>query len=316
MRIIYAASGEFAVPALRSLLDAGYDIPFVLTQPDRGAGRGRKVRPTPVREAAERLGVNVIPTPDINAPEMCQRVSASGARVGVTTAFGQKMGPEILAALPGGWVNIHASLLPAYRGAAPFQRAVLDGCEETGVTVFRLVERMDAGPVLVTRRTAVRPEETADELHDRLAAIGCDAIKAALPLFEHEIPDGTPQDESQATRAPKLRKEDGVVDFNRPAVEVAAHICGMWSWPGATCRFVAADGQRSEPVILARARVVEAPGPPGDSLSPGRIDDRLYVATADSFIELLEIKPQAGRVMPWPDFVNGRHVRPGDRFEA
>ncbi len=316
MRIIFAASGDFAVPVLRSLTRAGYEIPFVLTQPDRQAGRGKALTPTPVRQVATELGLEVVATGDANSADIIGRVADSGARVGVTTAFGQKIGAELLTALPGEWVNIHASLLPAYRGAAPFQRAILDRAEQTGVTVFRLVERMDAGPILLTRRTGLKPEETAEELHDRLAAIGCDAIKAALPLFENEIPAGDPQDESKATRAPKLRKEDGVIDFARPAADVAAHVCGMWSWPGATCRFVSADGQRNEPVTLARARVAETPPGADTPGAPGQIDERLYVAAAAGQIELLEIKPQGGRLMPWPDFVNGRHVRPGDWFEA
>ena len=237
----------------------------------------------------------------------------------MTAAFGQKIGPALLEAPLAGWINVHASLLPAYRGASPIHRAVLDCCRHTGVTVFRLTERMDAGPILATRRTAVKPQETTDELHDRLAAIACDALKSVLPLFKDDVPEGVPQDESQATTAPRLGKQDGRIDFSRPAEVEAAHICGMWSWPGATCRYVASDAGRSERVTLARARVAEVPPTPGPAGRratgpPGRIDERLYVTAGSGFVELLEVKPQAGRLMSWPDFVNGRHVNPGDRF--
>lgn len=315
MRIIVAASGEFAVPALRSLNESDCHIALVLTQPDRVAGRGRKTKPTPVRQAAQEFGLQVLPTDDVNSAEILDRVKAAEARVGVVAAFGQKIGPALLEAIPAGWINLHASLLPAYRGASPIHRAVLDRCDETGVTVFRLVERMDAGPILVTRQTAIKPDETTDELHYRLARIGCDAVKAALALFENAIPDGTPQDESQVTRAPKLRKQDGWIDFTRSADQVAAHVCGMWDWPGATCRFVSADGKRNERVILARVRPAETLAKPPAGAPPGQIGEQLYVIAGDGFIELLEIKPESGRVMTWPDFVNGRHVKPGDRFE-
>ena len=314
MRTIFAGSGEFAVPALRRLADRGGDIAFVLTQPSRQAGRGRKMTPTPVHRQADELGLEVIATHQANAPEIVERIRRGEVRLGVTAAFGQKIGSALLEAPVAGWINLHASLLPTYRGASPIHRVVLDRGERTGVTVFRLTERMDAGPVLTSRWTGINPEETTSELHDRLAGIACDALGAALPLFENDIPEGTPQDESKATPAPRLSKSDGRIDFSRPAEVEAAHICGMWSWPGATCDFVSTAG-RHERVTLARARVPELL-PAASALPPGRIDDRYYVAAGLGFVELLEIKPQGGRLMTWPDFVNGRHVQPGDRFEA
>ncbi|MFQ5489198.1 MAG: methionyl-tRNA formyltransferase [Phycisphaerae bacterium] len=314
MRIIYAGSGHFAVPALRSIHAAGHEIAFVLTQPDRPAGRGKHPMPTPVRAMAQQLGLEVVAKEQVNSDEFVERVRSSGAVVGVVAAFGQKLGPDLLESLPAGWINIHASLLPAYRGAAPVHRAILDRVDQTGVTVFKLVERMDAGPILTVRRTGPKPDETTAELHDRLAAIGCDAVKAALPLFADGIPDGTPQDEANVTFAPKLNKTDGRIDFSRPAQVEAAHINGMWSWPGARCVFVTADGSRTEPVTLARARPAEVAESRHDP-QPGLIDDRLYVAAGEGFVELLEIKPEGGRIMTWPEFVNGRHVTAGDRFE-
>jgi len=316
MRVVFAGSGDFAVPALRCLAGSSHEIALVLTQPDRQAGRGRRLTPTPVREWAEKLKLPTVAVSDVNDPEIVHRISASDAALGVVAAFGQKIGPDLLTAPPAGWINLHASLLPAYRGAGPIQRAILDRCERTGVTVFRLTSRMDAGPILTTRWTAIKPDETASELHDRLAGIGCDAMLAALDLFGKGIPEGTPQDESQATRAPKLSKEDGRIDFNRDAGMVAALVRAMWSWPGATCRFVCTSTSRSDYVTLARARVAEGTAGCATELAPGALDERLYVAAGSGFVELLEIRPQGGRVMTWPDFVNGRHVQPGDRFET
>jgi len=171
---------------------------------------------------------------------------------------------------------------------------------------------MDAGPILTQRWTYVRPQETACELHDRLARIGPDAVRAALDLYaDGPIPEGQPQDPAQVTRAPKLRKADGWIDFTRPAAVLGHFVCGMWSCPGAVCTFESADGSRREQVTLARARMGDAMAA---GLDPGVLDVRLFAATGDGWLEILEIKPAAGRRMTWQEFVNGRHVRPGDRF--
>ncbi|MCH8913797.1 MAG: hypothetical protein IIA33_09550, partial [Planctomycetes bacterium] len=173
-------------------------------------------------------------------------------------------------------------------------------------------QRMDAGPILTTRWTSPKPQETADELHDRLAAIAVDAITGALELYATDPnPPGEPQDDAAATRAPKLRKEDGFIDFARPAAELAHFVCGMWDWPGARCRFSSSDGTRNEDVVLARARLAERHT---EGLPSGQLDSRLLVATGDGMLELLEIKPAGGKLMTWPDFANGRHVKAGDRF--
>ncbi len=315
MRLVVLATGEFAVPTLRSLHGGGgQEIACVVTQPDRARGRGRKTTPTPAKECALELGYEVIEAPDVNDPAMVARIAAYGAALGLVVAFGQKLGDALLEAFPQGCINLHASLLPKYRGAAPYQWAVIRGEERSGVTVFRLSSRMDAGPILATRWTLIKPEETAAELHDRLAQIGPDAVADALDLYAHgRIPAGQSQDAEQATKAPKLTKQDGHIDFRQPAEVLASRICGLWSWPGALCDFVSEDGGRRERVILARARVAEAGGTPR---TPGIIDTRLFVSTADGFVELLELKPQSGRLMTWSEFVNGRHVKAGDRFES
>lgn len=315
MRILFFGSGEFAIPTLRSIAEDGHEIVAVVTQPDRPRGRGKELSPTPVKSAAIDRRLSVLATDDVNSAEMTAQLKSLGADLAYVAAFGQKIGRELLGAFPVGIVNLHASLLPALRGAAPINWAIINGDGETGVTVFRLVEKMDAGPILVQRRTVIGDVETADELHDRLARIGCDAVRATLELLAAQ-PDtsGTPQDPSKATIAPKLSKNDGHITFDQPAVKLADRILGLWSWPGATCRYVSADGRRDEIVTLARARPYEGQKMPAGADDAGRITEVLSVRTADGELEILEIKPAGGRLMPWQDFVNGRHVAPGDRF--
>ena len=316
MRILFFGSGEFSIPTLASLGDDGHKVVAVVTQPDRARGRGKRPSPTPPREYASEHGIPTLAPEDVNAPDVVAHLKSLKPELGYVAAFGQKIGRELLEAFPAGIINLHASLLPLLRGAAPIQWSILNGDAETGVTVFRLVEKMDAGPILVQRRTLINPGETANELHDRLARIGCDAVRAAVELLaaDPKAP-GTPQDPAKATKARKLAKADARVTFDQPVGVVARRICGLWSWPGAVCRFASADGSRNETVTLARAIPYEGqarPAPSPDYL--GRITEMMSVQCLDAELALLQIKPAGGRLMDWRDFVNGRHVRAGDRF--
>lgn len=316
MRVLFFGSGEFAVPTLFSISHDGHEIVAVVSQPDKPRGRGQDMLPTPVKREALELGLPVVTPPDVNAVEVVAHLKSLNADLAYVAAFGQKIGPDLLDAFPVGIVNLHASLLPALRGAAPIQRAVMNGLAETGVTIFRLVEKMDAGPILVQRRTAIAPDETADELHERLSRIGCDAVRAALvDLEKNPSNPGTAQDTEKVTYAPKLTKADGAIRFDETAQSLAKRICGLWSWPGAMCRYQSADGKRDEQVTIGRAlpytiRTRSATSPE----ECGRINDMMRVQVADADLEISEIKPAGGRLMAWRDFVNGRHVQEGDRF--
>jgi methionyl-tRNA formyltransferase len=316
MRILFFGSGEFSIPTLASLLSDGHQIVTAVTQPDRARGRGKHPAPTPAREYAQQRGVPTLAPEDVNAPDVVAHLKSLRPDLGYVAAFGQKIGRELLEAFPAGIVNLHGSLLPALRGAAPIQWSILNGDAEAGVTVFRLVEKMDAGPILVQRRTLINPSETADELHDRLARIGCDAVRAAVDLLaaDPKTP-GTPQDASKATKARKLTKADARIAFDQPVDRVARRVCGLWSWPGAACRFASADGARDEIVTLARAMPYQGNTRPASSSDEvGRITEMMSVQCLDSELALLQIKPAGGRLMDWRDFVNGRHVTAGDRF--
>ena len=237
MRILFVGSGEFALPTLRRLVDGGHEVPLIVTQPAKPSGRGRRTQATPVRDLAEELGIKSIEPDDVNALEIVSRIKSLDARLGVVVAFGQKLGPGLLQAMPGGCLNLHASLLPALRGAAPIHWAIVRGAARTGCTVFRVVKRMDAGPILATCETAIDPQETTGALHDRLAKLGVEAVQEAIAQFEGgEIPSGTPQDDALATPAPKLKKADGFIHFDRPTREVLNRIRGMTPWPGAAAQ--------------------------------------------------------------------------------
>ena len=316
MRIVFFGSGEFGIPCLRMLQHEGHALPLVITQPDRPAGRGRAPHPTPIRAFALELGLETVATPRVNEPDVAARVRAAGAELAVVIAFGQKIGRALIDMFPVGIVNLHGSLLPRWRGAAPIQWSIMSGDEQAGVSVFRIVEKMDAGPLLSHRRTQIKPAETAEELHDRLAAIGCDALKAAMERLVRDPRDpGDPQDESLVTVAPRLSKADGRLDFARPAIELERRINGLYSWPGARCRFVSQAG-RQEEVILARALADAALAGPTPPSEVGVVTLRGGVMSGRGELAILEILPQNSRKMSWEDFVNGRHVRPGDRFES
>ncbi|NOX58798.1 MAG: methionyl-tRNA formyltransferase [Planctomycetes bacterium] len=313
------ASGDFAVPTLRALVDRGHDLPLVITQPDKGSGRGRRAQCTPVKKSATDLGLNVLATPSINDEAIVEQLRALKPELGLAIAFGQKIGPEVRSVFSRDCINLHASLLPKYRGAAPFQWSVINGEQTSGVTTFRLVDRMDAGPIYLQRSTALNPQERACELHDRLAGVGVDAVNATIELLEADpCVEPTPQDDAGATRAPKLSKSDGFLSFDQPVAVLANRINGLWDWPGARCVFKSAATGKTEEVILALARVgsEEKPTIERPTIEPGTLDFRCQVAASDGLLEVLEVKPAGGRLMPFEAYVNGRHIQSGDRFET
>ena len=309
MRIVFLGTGDFAVPALRALADAGHAIVAAVSQPDRPAGRGRKIKPTAVHVAADELGIRHVQVEDVNAPELTEVFEAD---IGVVAAFGQRIGAVILDALPRGCVNIHGSLLPKYRGAAPYQWAIINGETTTGVTVFQLDRRWDAGPVWSKHEISIGETETADELHGRLAELGAAAIVETLPLIESGGFEPQFQDRSQATRAPKLSRADAVIDWSQPAVQIVRCINGLWSWPAATCTFASRTG-RQERLQLARAKIADPVASPGD-IPAGGFGPEGTVQTGAGRIQLLEVKPAGGKCMPFAAFANGRDVAPPDRL--
>jgi methionyl-tRNA formyltransferase len=312
MKIAFLGTGEFAVPALRAVHAAGHEIRLAISQPDRPAGRGRAIAPTPVHLAADALRIPHLQSEQINALE--PGASLRGAELAIVAAFGQKLGAGLLATPARGCINIHGSLLPRYRGAAPYQWALINGDAETGVTVFQIDERWDAGPIWGMRATPIGDTETADELHDRLATLGADLIVEVIASFAAGTAVAATQNPALATRAPKLAKADGFVDWSRDAFTVARRINGLWSWPSATVAFEAATGKH-ERVQLARAALVERTSQPNDAPA-GAFRTDAAVQCGHGSIRVLEIKPAGGKLMPFDAFLRARDVRPPARFLA
>lgn len=308
MRLAFLGTGDFGGPALRALCAApGIDVVVAISQPDRPSGRGQAVRPTPIHAVAEELGVRHLQTADVNAalpPDTLRDVDLA-----VVVAFGQKIGPALLAAVSGGFINIHASLLPKYRGAAPFQWAVIRGERETGVTIFKLNERWDAGPIWGQARVEIGEVETACELHDRLAQVGAPLLLKTLARWRDGRLQESAQDASLASNAPKLKKTDGFVDFSRDAFTVARRINGLWDWPGVSAMLAPRTGKR-ELVQLARAEALSGE----NEAPPGILGADLTVACGTGRVRILEVKPAGKRLMAFEEFARGRRLAPGAAF--
>ncbi|MBU0640116.1 MAG: methionyl-tRNA formyltransferase [Planctomycetes bacterium] len=311
MRLAFLGTGDFAAPALRALVEAGHQALVAISQPDRPAGRGRAVRPTPVHAVADELGVTHVQTADVNALDL--QATFGAAQVGVVAAFGQKIGQTLLDTIPSGCINIHGSLLPRYRGAAPIQRAIINGDEKTGVTIFQLDRDWDSGAVWTQRETSIAETETADELHDRLAQIGAALVVETLTIMAAGQTRPHHQDPAAATRARKLSRADGIVDWTQTARLIVRRIHGLWSWPVATCTFASHSGKR-ERVQLARAEVADPGAGPRAELVPGAFCEDGTVQAGTGRVRLLEVKPAGGKLMSFEAFARGRQVQPPDRL--
>ncbi|NLZ07582.1 MAG: methionyl-tRNA formyltransferase [Phycisphaerae bacterium] len=312
MNIVYLGSGEFGVPCLDALKASHHEIALVVTQPPQPAGRGRKCCPMPVGHWAESHAKPSIETDNVNAADVSKRIAAVRPDILVVIAFGQKIGPELLALPPHGAINVHASLLPKYRGAAPINWAIIRGEKETGVSIITVADRMDAGDILAQRGTQIGVHETAGELHDRLARVAPPLLLETLDRIEEGTATYTKQDEFLASKAPKLKKADGEVDFRLPAYVVADKVRGFWPWPGASSHYLSTRTGKTVRVTLALADVIWGPTPA--SAVPGTFDEDLNVACGDGKLGIRKIKPAGSGLMEFKDFINGWHVQPGDRF--
>jgi methionyl-tRNA formyltransferase len=290
MRLVFLGTPDDAVPALRALA-AEHDVALVVTQPDRRRGRGRAPTPSPVKEAAAVLGLEVRTPP--RAREVVDDVRASGAELGVVVAFGQLLPPALLGALPLGFVNLHFSLLPRWRGAAPVERALLAGDDETGVCVMQLDEGMDTGPVYACREITIAPGETAGELRSRLVDLGTDLLLDVLPTVATTEPH--PQ-EGAPTPAPKLDPNEFRLDPTQPAATLERVVRAGNPRPGA---WMMAGGRRIRVLRAAAVAAVDA--------APGTITSAAELATVDGSLRLDEVQPEGRRPMSGPAWLTGQH---------
>jgi methionyl-tRNA formyltransferase len=309
VKVLFWGTPAFALPALRALSEEGHVVVGVVTQPDRPAGRGREVAFSPVKQVALEEGIPVLQPERARGDEFLAQIRALDADISIVVAYGQILKPEVLAVPRLGSVNIHASLLPELRGAAPIQWAIVRGHALSGVTIMRMEAGLDSGPMLLRVEEPIQPEESASELGARLAEIGAEALIETLAMMESGGIGETPQDHDRATYAPKVDRDTARLDWSLPADEVALWIRGMDDVPGAWSPL---EGRG--PVKLFRPVVLDGEGGvPGEVLRAD--DDGVVIACGLSAVRVREAQPPGKRRMPAGDWVRGRGVRTGDRFE-
>lgn len=299
MRVVFMGTPEFAVPTLDALVEAGHEVVLVVAQPDRPAGRGRKLTAPPVAQRAKELGLPLTQPTKIKTGEFPERLESVQADVAVVLAYGRILTRRHLQAPRLGCINVHASLLPRWRGAAPIQAAVLAGDEVTGVCTQQMEEGLDTGPVHVSKELVLHPRETAGTLHDKLMGLSAEVAVETLQGLAERVP--VPQDESLATYAGKISKADGVVDWSRPASELDRRVRAMTPWPGGQAPF--SGGM----LKLKAVHPVDGSGRPGEVLSL----DPLVVACGGGALALDTVQAPGRKPVSGRDFANGAHLQVG-----
>lgn len=322
MKLVFFGTAEIARPCLRALVAAGHEVLAVVTQPDRPRGRSGAPQPPPVKEEAMALGLAApILQPEKLGRQTRERLNALAPDVGVVVAYGQILPRTLLEAPPPGFVNVHASLLPRWRGAAPVQRAIQAGDDEIGVAVMRIVPKLDAGPVLALRRTPLGPRETAGAALARLGALGAEALCEVLGrLGRGEPVPETPQDEALVTYAAPFAKEEGAIDWARPARAIDRHIRAVQPWPGAYGFVHRQKGGAPARLEVLSVKPDATSRPAGlEGAAPGTIVEagpRLVICCSDGAVEVERLKPAGKRDMAAEEWLRGRPVAVGDVLRA
>ena len=307
MTVVFLGTPEFAVNTLERMMEAGHKVVTVVTQPDRPKGRKQELAPSPVKLAALRHGLPVFQPERIRHPEAVEHLRALQPEIMVVVGYGQIIPRSVIDIAPRGIINVHASLLPELRGAAPIQWALAGGAGRTGVTTMQIDEGLDTGGILLQRETAVLPDETATEISPRLAEQGAELLVQTLDAVENHDLRSTPQDASRATWAPILKKEDGRIEWQKPAAEIHNHIRGLQPWPGAWTIL------RGQTIHLWRSRLS---GHQGDHV-PGALihDGGVFAMGGDGVaLELLEVQMEGRKRMPAAIFAHGLRLTENERF--
>ena len=310
LRIVFFGTPNFAVPSLQEIHASRHPVVAVVTQPDRGRGRGQKSHPSAVKQFALEHGLKVLQPERLRDDLFLESLRALHADLGVVAAYGRILTDTVLATPRLGLINVHASLLPKYRGAAPIHRAVMAGETESGVTIMRIVKALDAGPMIAKAARSIDPDETSIEVENDLARQGARALVQSVDAIAAGRESETPQDDSQATYASKLEKADGVVDWSRSAADIHNQIRGLHPWPHA---FSDLDGER---MILLRSEVKHGQDrrPESYGLILDATADRLDVQTGDGVLRLVTLQREGRRPMSAREFLAGRRISAGARF--
>jgi methionyl-tRNA formyltransferase len=311
VKILFWGTPEFAVPSLRALGEEGHNVVGVVTQPDRPAGRGRELRASAVKQEAVDEGFPILDPKSARDPDFLEQIDGLGAELSVVVAYGQILSSEALNVPTLGSVNLHASLLPSLRGAAPINWSIVRGDDVTGVTVMRMVEQMDAGPILFQTEEPIRPDETASDLGMRLSEVGAEALVEALLLLEAGMIEEREQDEAPATYALKLNRAGARIDWDRQSISVSNFVRGMDAIPGAWSEL---EGQpvklyrpTARPEVIPEAR-------PGTIVEADR-NEGLLVATGEGAVRFQEVQPPGKRRIDAGAWILGRGATAGQRFE-
>jgi methionyl-tRNA formyltransferase len=308
MRIVFMGTPEAAVPSLRRIVEDGHRVVAVWTQPDKPAGRGNKLTAPPVKLAAQLLGLPVYQPAKIRTPEAKELFASHDADLAVVVAYGRILPAEILQAPRLGCVNVHFSLLPKYRGAAPVNWAIVKGEEKTGVTTMHIEEELDSGPILLQREVTIAPKETAPELMLRLADLGAELLGETLKKLSEIIPQ--PQRSGEATFAPILKRTDGQIDWSSSAATIERGVRGFQPWPNAYTH----DNAQKLIIWKAEPSTMDTEAPPGEIIVAH--GDELIVKCGDgTALRLVELQGEGKRRIGVRDYINGTHHKAGDRFD-
>ena len=306
MRIVFMGTPDFAVPSLQMLIDRNETVCAVFTQPDKPKGRGHKLQAPPVKELALAHNIPVYQPATLRDEEPQRLLSDLAPELIVVAAYGKLLPKAVLDLPKYGCINVHGSLLPKYRGAAPIQWAVINGEQTTGVTTMYMGEGMDTGDMLLKAETPIGPEETAGELFDRLMVLGAELLGKTLDALAAGTLERIPQDETQATKAPMLSKELSKLDFHRPAVELHDLIRGLNPWP---CAVVELDGKRLK---LLASKVIAESGTPGEV---AQREEGLIVFCGEEALRITELQTETGKRMGGAEYLRGHPIQPGDRMK-
>jgi methionyl-tRNA formyltransferase len=312
MNIVFLGSGQFGIDCLNALAKSRHKLSLIVTGAPQPAGRGRKLTPTTVSIWAKENNLPVLETDDANTPPSVEKIKAANPDLILVIAFGQKIANTLTQLPPKGAINVHASLLPKYRGAAPVNWAIINGENQTGVSIITVAEKIDAGNIIAQAKTQIEPDENAAHLHDRLAQLAApllletiDSIEAGKAVYQR-------QNDSLSTKAPKLKKTDGCIDFDEPAQILQRKILGLFPWPGASANYLSKKTGKTELVIFADANVIQTANPEG--LPPGTLDKYSNIICGTGALKIAGIKPAGSSIMNFAAFINGRQTKPGDTF--
>ena len=311
MRIVFLGSGGFGLNCLNEIMFSQHNLELVVTQPAHRAGRGKKITPTEAACWAAEHNVEFVEAENINDTEIIEKIKSCEPDLIVVIAFGQKISQDVINIAKHKAINVHSSILPKYRGAAPINWAIINDETQTGISIITLAEKMDAGQVLSMVKSEIGKIETAGQLHDRLAVLAGPLLMKTIGQIENGTASYLEQDHDKATLARKLKKSDGYLDFNQDAETLNNMVRGFWPWPEASADYICRKTGRCTRVIIVQAKVVKTEHPKSGA---GILDENLNVICGKDCLKILKIKPAGRSVMDFKAFANGRATEAGDLF--